>query len=415
MHALVSRRFNVTLLLFALAAGGCAGVSPPPLPSEELRKSIGTLGVVGLPSEGATDPEMPTRGIGEGAKTGARQGALGAYASIAEPSCDADEPSGILCALGVGLGAALAPIGAIVGAGVGAGRARSTEEVEAAQAGLIAVLTAATPEIELRDRVVRRARSRIAVEALTGPAGSAAAGLAGVDTVLELYPTRLGVITEGEISPSLKVVLGVRGILVDAVEGRGLYVRSWMYRGEGHDYFELGADGGARLEAELERAYDNLAKKIVHDLIVAADPAPEEVERDGTAWAVEATEFVGWLARMVRIGSCFEGQKMTTLRVDGESLLESYTRRPLEHDDLTLSPGRHEVALACAGREQMGAFVKRRCGQLVFLAEPGGLYRPDWPAPDRLSLIDIRTGRAVGAANTWSERSGFFDSVPCEK
>ncbi len=405
---------SVAALLVVLAAAGCASVPPPPLPSDDVRNAIGTLGVVAFRSGDTVGPESPTKGAGEGAAVGARQGAQEAYSRVAEASCGANEPSGVLCAVGIGVGAVLAPIGAIVGAGIGVGRSRSQEQVEAAQASLIAVLDATRPDIELRDQVVRYARRHVAVEALADAAGSAASQ-AGVNTVLELQPIHLGVVTEGKISPVLKVTLDVRGTLVSATSGRGLYIRSWVYRGSERDYFELGADGGAAFRAELDRAYDRLAKKIVRDLLVATDPAPEEREEDGTAWAVEATELVGWRARMARSGTCFGGQKLTMVRLDGESLLEEFTRRPLDRGDITFYPGRHEIALACAAREQMGAFVRRGCGRLAFVAEPGVFYRPDWTAPNRLSLIEGHTGRAVGTTETWSERAGFFDLDPCEK
>ena len=404
MQGTAPQRFNAAILLFALAVGGCAGVPPPPLPSEELRREIGTLGVVALPSKGTTDPETPTRGAGEGAAAGAKQGALGSL-SLCVPSSPSPEVMALMCATGI----AGSPIAAIVGAGVGAARARTPAEVEAAQASLVAVLAAARPDIELRDRVVRYARNLGVVKALTDTAGSAAEGRAGVDTVLELHPTLLGVVTEGEISPSLKVTLSVRGILIGGAEGRGLYVRSWVYRGEGSGYFDLGADGGVRLKTELEQAYEHLAEKIVHDLFVAAVPASKEREKDGTAWAIEASELAGWLAVMPRIGTCFAGKKITPLRLDGEKL-------SLERGDLTLSPGRHQMELACASREgRPRHFQRYRCGRLDFVAEPGVRYRPDWPAPDRLSMIEVRTGRAVGAAETWQERLGLFDFAPCAK
>ncbi len=405
MQSTAPQRFNAAILLFALAVGGCAGVPPPPLPSEELRREIGTLGVVALPSKGTTDPETPTRGAGEGAAAGAKIGALGSISICRTVIFDTSGLSALLCAAGI----AVAPLAAAVGAGVGAVRARTPAEVEAAQASLVAVLESARPDIELRDRVARYARHLVVVKALTDTAGSAAEGRAGVDTVLELHPTLLGVITEGEISPSLKVTLGVRGILISGADGRGLYVRSWVYRGEGSGYFDLGAEGGVRLKTELEQAYEHLAEKIVHDLFVATVPASKEREKDGTAWAIEASELAGWLAVMPRIGTCFAGKKITPLRLDGKKL-------PLERGDLTLSPGRHQMELACASREgRPGYFQRYRCGRLDFVAEPGVLYRPDWPAPDRLSMIEERTGRAVGAAETWQERRGLFDFSPCAK
>ncbi len=407
---------NVVALSVALVAAGCASVPAPPLPSDDLREGIGTLGVVAFGPGDTAGPASPTKGVGEGAATGARQGAQSTYARVAEASCGTKDPSGVLCIVGKGLGFALAPIGAIVGAGIGAGRARSPEEVEATQASLVGVVEAATPMTSLRDRVAHYARRHVAVKALTEPAGSDATKRAGVNTVLELQPVRLSIVTDGEISPDIRVTLDVRGTLISATGARGLYIRSWTYRGEQHDYFDLGADNGAEFKAELERAYDRLAIKIVHDLFVATEPAPEEREEDGAAWALDATELVGWRARIVRGGTCFDGQKLTAVRLDGDSLLDEFTRRPLDRDsDLTFYPGRHKVALVCAEREQMGAFVKRGCGRLDFVAEPGVLYRPDWPAPNRLSLIEVHTGRAVGVAETWPERSGFIDSAPCEK
>ena len=390
MHRTAPQRFYGVILLFALAVGGCAGTPPPPLPSGELRARIGTLGLVALPFEETIDPEMPTKGAGEGAAAGAKQGGL----ALVYAGCVGGYAPG--CAIGV----ALAPVGALVGAGVGAARARTPAEVEAAQASLVAALKTVRPNIELRDRVARYARRHVVVKAPADTGEPPAAGRAGADTVLELRKIQLGVITLGEISPSLKVTLGVRGILVRAADGRVIYVRSWVYRGEGRNYFELAADSGARLNTELEQAYDKLAEKIVHDLFVAAVPAPEEREEDGTAWAVEATELAGRLALMDRAGTCLEGQKIVVLRLDGKKL-------PDERSDLTLSPGRRQIALVCGLRR------KHRCGRLDFVAEPGVVYRLYWPAPDRLSMIDVRTGRAAGVAETWSERLGWFDSTPC--
>lgn len=396
MHRTAPQRFYGVILLFALAVGGCAGTPPPPLPSGELRARIGTLGLVALPFEETIDPEMPTRGAGEGAAAGAGQGARGSISICGAVIYDTSGLSALLCAAGI----ALAPVAAVVGAGVGAARARTPAEVEAAQASLVAALKTVRPDIELRDRVARYARQHVVVKAPADTGEPPAARRAGADTVLELRKIQLGVITLGEISPSLKVTLGVRGILVRVADGRVLYVRSWVYRGEGRNYFELAADSGARLNTELEQAYDKLAEKIVHDLFVAAVPAPEEREEDGTAWAIEATELAGRRALMDHAGTCFDGQKIVALRLDGKKL-------PHERSDLTLSPGRRQIALVCGLRR------KHRCGRLDFVAEPGVLYRLYWPAPDRLSMIDVRTGRAAGVAETWSEKLGWFDSTPC--
>ena len=78
------------------------------------------------------------------------------------------------------------------------------------------------------------------------------------NAIFELHPTSLGFITEGEISPSLKVALGVRGILFGGAAGQDLYVRSWVYQGESSNYFDLAATWAVTDYATLRLGMNNI-------------------------------------------------------------------------------------------------------------------------------------------------------------
>ncbi len=298
-----SRRAAKLLPAVALLVGfsACSQVAYPP-PSEELRARLGAIMVVPLTWQGAVAPDTPTKRRGAGALSGAGQGAAGSLSTGAS-FCQFNDP--FFCAFGLVLGIAVAPVAALVGAGVGASRAHSEAEVVAAEASLRHTLDeAALPEI-LAARVgaaaARHADLVLAAPRLTdhdlrAPDFADWAEL-GADTVLELEVTHFGLASAGHIDPELTLTVSVRVRLLDAADGRLLYMRAWAYRGHPHNYFDMAADEAGRLRAELQRGIDQLTDGIVLDLFVARTPEqrrggeiPPDTVRTIDSWPVQGVE-----------------------------------------------------------------------------------------------------------------------------
>ena len=93
---------------------------------------------------------------------------------------------------------------------------------------------------------------------------------------------------DGAITPDLRLLLSADAE-VFATSGAGLlYRRGWIYRGRQYSYFDLAADDASLFRAELKRATDALAAKVVDDLLIGGR---EEVhlsaeQPEGTVWTV---------------------------------------------------------------------------------------------------------------------------------
>lgn len=288
------RPIHLTVIgALAMSTWGCARVEYLP-PSPETRARLGVVAVVPVPLKRSKEElTTPVKGSGEGALSGAGQGALGSIVGGGGGGCYSG-PLG--CVIGLALGIALAPVAAVVGGVVGADKAHTAEEVEAAEARLRAVLAGVRPDENLRDRIAALARDDASLTIrgrATADYGVSYRRLAkeGIDTVLETTVTRFGLESVGHIDPDLTLRLGVRTRLVSAADDAVLYDRTWEYRGETRNFFEMAADDATPLRTEIADAYQRMATAVVHHLFVATTPevAARGTRLPGSVWTVTAS------------------------------------------------------------------------------------------------------------------------------
>jgi hypothetical protein len=93
---------------------------------------------------------------------------------------------------------------------------------------------------------------------------------------------------EGAITPDLRLLLSADAEVVGTSDAGAVYRRGWIYRGRQYSYFELAADDAALFRAELERATDALAAKVVDDLLIGGreEVHPSAEQPEGSVWTV---------------------------------------------------------------------------------------------------------------------------------
>ncbi len=224
---------------------------------------------------------------------------------------------------------------------------------------------------------------------------------------LELTFTDYDLRFAGEISPSLTLVMAVRG---DLVEGRGkrlLHRRSWRYQSESRNFFDLAAAGGTLFRDEFEAGYRRLADRIVDDLFVSASVGTSDRGKPGTAWTVGAVDFQS-LAAVKDGAPCGKGLRAFVLRIDDEPM-EANIRQP---GIATFPPGEHVLTVACGEYRAAPSADAKRCGEIAFRAEAGHDYALRWSLEtDRLTLHDVRPDVKVAEGMTWRRERNLFTSL----
>lgn len=253
----------------AFLLGGCSSTYIDP-PSADLRANENAvLLILQDPSPVTPSPsaEGLARGAGGGARSGAVQGAMGGAGLMMAGCEDSDS-----CLFAIVLGIAVMPITALAGGVIGAIRARSDEEVEAAARSFEAALRNDARQALLA-AVVRKG------ERLTGrrfviPEDDAAvpARNPGPGLMMVISKADLDFASEGEIDPDVTLTLQARMFLRQPGAVTSSYWRDWLYQSEPHGYFDLAASDGAKLKAEIDRAVNLVAERMVHDTFVSQDP-----------------------------------------------------------------------------------------------------------------------------------------------
>lgn len=254
---------------------GCAarGVHVPP-PSEQVRASLGTIGVVAVASP--TEVKLWTPG---GAKAGARDGAKAAASVFALPY-------GVLLGFafyGAGF-VAIPAIGAMIGAAVGAGKAPPASEVKKAEAEVKASVAEARIQEAIRYYVLQRLRGSqphwsvlLDLDADSASRHDVARYRAahGIDTVLEVGVTTLEASGRWGVNPRGALVLTAHARLVRVADGVVLYERDFGYGGAGPGFGDW-AEDTPRFYEELGRALEGLARQIVREFFGDMSPRPAD-------------------------------------------------------------------------------------------------------------------------------------------
>ena len=184
------------------------------------------------------------------------------------------------CLAGGGtLGLIISPVCAAIGAGVGALSAESDENVQASSSAIRSALEDYYSHEALRRRIVRVAEQSGAqtLTAAAKPAGDSVVGAEGwrfdraVDSVIEigveelLLPAWRSGATTNLPSP-LSVRTRVR--VVRLWDSREIYNRSYSFVSQRRLFREWGAQSGAALRHALETGFEQMAERIVDDLLL---------------------------------------------------------------------------------------------------------------------------------------------------
>lgn len=254
-------------LAFLVGLWGCATprYTVSPLPSEEVKGTIGSVGVVVSETVSAESHlEGPTSGKG----SGAAKGFLGCIA--------AGGRSGDAGALGFAI--AISPFCAMYGAIA----AESAGKVQDAEAILNKGVADWNINETIRDGVFQIAHKEtqhpFVLMTEQGPDARDAVVTAGgePDTILEVGVARFGLEGEG-INPPLPLFVTAHARLVRVADGTEIYAASWTYRSRSRKFLEWAANNAQPLRAELDRAIQTLAEVMVEELfLLYRIPEPEE-------------------------------------------------------------------------------------------------------------------------------------------
>jgi hypothetical protein len=224
-----------------------------------------------------------------------RLGAIGVAMPSRNPGRTVEEPpSGddalyqgagmwfVQCAQGGTIGLMVAPLCAAIGAGLGSMSAESEEAVLSASFAIRDALEDYYSHDTLRDRTVRAAaQSGARTLILESSSESGQIRAVGrerwrfdepVDSVIEvgveelLLPARRSGVTTNLPTP-LSVRARVRVVHID--DGREIYNRSYGFVSDKKLFRQWGAENGAALRHALDVGFDQMAERIVEDLLLA--------------------------------------------------------------------------------------------------------------------------------------------------
>ncbi len=267
-------------LLLAIIIGPALGLdlfSPAiyamsPEQTEQLRSSLGTIGVVVSPRAGKQKVLMPAKGPGGGFARGLAAGASFPVAvGFVSPV-----PGGTL------LGILVAPFTAVAGAFYGAITAPSAGQIEAAEKEIqLAEESLRAMELErvLMDRLVALGSDNtpfsfvplLGVEPpdLSDDAGYRGKELSGVTTVLEVRSRKAGLRGLYGINPQTSVFIELNARLIRVRDNDILLTESPSCGSEGRrEYVEWAVQEGELIVDEITTCVDELAEKIIDDFFL---------------------------------------------------------------------------------------------------------------------------------------------------
>ena len=277
-------------LTLLLVQAGCAAISPsPPTPlPPEMRAQLGRVGVVSGRFVPATHVDVPTAGKLRGAAKGVAVGVLGVaiggagWMALAFGGCSG---SGCELAAVIGLGVLIgaAALEAVTGAVVGAVTAESAAKVRAAEAGLQHAFAELKIQETQRDRLLAVARDETRLDLVPGgDLGPTAPDVdadyhplaaQGIDTILEVSVTRLGLTGDPGLNPPLALSMTTRIRLIRSGDGAELYREELSRRSGSRKFVEWAANGARAFHESMDAAYTDVSREIVR-LVAGSTPAP---------------------------------------------------------------------------------------------------------------------------------------------
>ena len=257
-------------------AQGCSTKPPPqPPPSEALRASLGTVGVVSVvpAPEGRLNPTGP--GVGGGAAGGAARGALEGLSQAAHSATGAAGGGGALGALValVILTPVYVVVGGVAGGAVGAAAIIPESAAKEIETTLRQVVAEHEPQAELRRLVMARAAAETTEKTIDlGTGGIIDPGVMpdyallaakGVQTVLEVGVLAISLTGKGGSDPVLVLSVDARARLIHAADNLVLWSDEHVrFATPSHKYSEWSAEEAALLKSDLERGLEVLARQI---------------------------------------------------------------------------------------------------------------------------------------------------------
>lgn len=265
--------------LILLVAQGCA-TTPPPAPlTQEIRASLGTVGVTSIGPELAGDVSGPVgtgkeagRGAVKGGAIGGLSGAgIGALAGLTTGPC---APVAVPFFAGIGALGGLA-VGAGTGAIVRAVNAIPTETAESLEAALNGAVSSRDLPADLRQRVLARASAAPAQPVDLGGTHGDPAGpreytmfaANGVHSVLEVTITEIVFAGEGGRNPSFALSIRAQARLIRVADNQVMWSNDQIeFRSPEADVSAWTAQESGHLAAELGSGLELLGQRISNEV-----------------------------------------------------------------------------------------------------------------------------------------------------
>ena len=308
----VTDRATMLVLVVALGIGpwGCAHTKPRAAqpPSDDVRSELGTIGVA--PASGAPPAPLmaPTRGKAAGALKGAGGGFVagatpGLYLLTAAGSgCiggGGGQGAATLCALvimtGLGVAAAGGTVGAVGGTVYGLVAADSASTIAAAEDALTRAAADVDVQRSLREHVLRELGEHGSLTFVDLGERTAADGAPedhrrwkhdGIDTVLDVTVSQLGLAGGSGVKPRVGVSMVARARLIRTADGVEVYAETFEYGGAA----DRTVTGWAADEAAFRQELDAGTRRLAADIARVLFP-PDPVRDDApTAPPVEPLE-----------------------------------------------------------------------------------------------------------------------------
>lgn len=274
----------VVCLFIPLVIGmsGCATNPKPYAPafpalSETDRENLGTVGIASAGFVPKAEIRKPM-GKGAGAATGARIGAVETLVA----GLESQDPLGLL------IGIALAPVGAVVGCIYGTVEGVTSKQRRRAEKAINKAISDLKIQATMGNYVLQAARLQTVgrVVLLDGQGPKTPEGKVdysflsnkGVDTVLEITVPDFGLMAEKGINPPLAFFMDLTATLIRTKDGSVLYTRKLKYRSARLKFTKWAATGAKPLKDAFDRCYRSLAEKIVEEVFLLytlpLNPAP---------------------------------------------------------------------------------------------------------------------------------------------
>lgn len=235
----------------------------------------------------------PVSGAGEGALTGAAQGAGGSL-YVGASMCQAGDA--LSCAVGLALGIIVAPVAAVVGAGVGAAKARPTKDVEHANRAIRAALDQSDVKLGLERALLDYGQGIRPDWLVPGETDSnsqpdeSSEDSAAISHVLDLTVSEYRFVPSGRFDPDIFISATVSARIARRSEAADLYRRSWKYKGPTDGFFVLAKHDAGQLRSRMNGSYQTIARRVFDDLFISS--TPEQLRPGQTAiWTIEAPEY----------------------------------------------------------------------------------------------------------------------------